>query len=137
MRLLISAISLALVASCGQVDQEQKEAREKLAEMMDVHDEIMPKTTVISKKIEALQARADSTEQNKAYLESIRELDSAYNGMMDWMTEYSDWYAGTLTSTDPLTPEQLDQVDPQLEKVVGLRSLYEESFRRADSLLAE
>jgi predicted nuclease with TOPRIM domain len=137
MRLLISAICLALVASCGQVDQEQKEAREKLAEMMDVHDEIMPKTMVISKRIEALQARADSTEQNMAYLESIRELDSAYNGMMDWMTEYSDLYAGSLTSTDPLTPEQLDQVDPQLEKVVGLRSLYEESFRRADSLLAE
>ncbi len=130
-------ICLALAASCGQVDKEQQEAREKLAQMIEVHDEIMPKTMAVSGKIEALKARADEAERKEAYLESIRELDSAYNGMMDWMKAYSETFAGSMNGVEPLSQEQLDQIGPQMEEVEGLRSLYEVSFRKADSLLAE
>jgi len=137
MKYILVCFALLSITSCQQLDPKQKQAREELSQILDVHDEIMPKTMSISGRIEELRTHAnDSTEEGRAYTHSIAELDSAFQGMNDWMKEFHDIYGDVLMGDQDLSEDQLSQLNNQKEKVEELRKLYDRSFKRSDSLLS-
>ncbi len=80
----------ALLAACGD-NTEQSQAQQKAwEEMMEVHDEVMPKMGEISRLRRELTAKMealDSTETEKIETidATLAQLDGADIGMMDWM----------------------------------------------------
>lgn len=86
---------LLLVVACGNNTEALKEQENNLAnEVMDIHDEVMPKMAEINRLSRTLQ---DYYEANKETISDEldgqielmqRELEKADDGMMGWMANY-------------------------------------------------
>lgn len=99
-------------------------------QVMDVHDEVMPKMDEIMKLKRSLQEQIANTPdmvvERKQQLEKmISNLDSASNAMMDWMHEFN-----------PL-PDSMDQeiareyLEGEMEKIRNVKTLMLESIDKA------
>ncbi len=88
--LLLVSISLLLVY-CKQEDKALKKIEQRHAEIMIIHDEVMPKMSDIYKLKKALK----EIEQTEASLKLIKELEDADEAMMSWMHQYKKPTPGT------------------------------------------
>ena len=138
--LLISTVFLVLI-SCGKTsdhtghdkseDGTSGEANQALYDqVMDIHDEVMPKMEDIYKmKIELLEKIANTpgmVEEKRKELEAIiSNLDSTNNAMMDWMHNFN-----------PI-PDSLDQekareyLETEMERIKKVRDRTIEALGRA------
>lgn len=59
-------------------------------EVMEIHDEVMPKTGTIAKYSRTLKKHLDDLpeDQKSTYQQTIKALDDAEEAMMDWMAEF-------------------------------------------------
>jgi hypothetical protein len=88
--LLTCLLAFAVFTSC----QEKKGNQELYDEVMDIHDEVMPKMDDLHRYKKTFQSEltnnATITEARKTQLETIIvKLDSAGEGMMVWMREFN------------------------------------------------
>jgi hypothetical protein len=120
MKLFASALTLLisfLVLACANpLIEENKEMR---AQIIGVHDEVMPKMGELMSLQKKALAQADSLYAQDstatAQIESMRtlagKLDQAYEGMFVWMRQYS-------LEEEGKTPEEIKTyLDDQLLKV--------------------
>jgi hypothetical protein len=134
-------ISLAILASCakpgkqedhhhdgGNSDENPNQAL--YDQVMDIHDEVMPRSEDIYQLKKALQEKIASTPdliaEKKQELElAIAQLDSADQSMMDWMHHFH-----------PL-PDSADQekarayLESEMESIKKVRELTNESIEKA------
>ena len=100
------------------VDDESNQALYE--QVMEIHDEVMPKMDDMYKRKKELQDRIASTpdmpEAEKLALEqTIQQLDSANNSMMVWMRQFNP-------PTDSANQEALrEYLESQLEMVKKMR----------------
>ena len=109
-------ISILVLACANPLIEENKEMR---AQIIGVHDEVMPKMGELMSLQKKALAQADSLYAQDstatAQIESMRtlagQLDQAYEGMFVWMRQYS-------LEEDGKTPEEIKTyLDDQLLKV--------------------
>ena len=139
--LLISTVFFLVLISCGKTsehaghseseDGNTGEANQALYDqVMDIHDEVMPKMGDIYKmKIELLEKIANTpgmVEEKRKELEAIiSNLDSTNNAMMDWMHNFN-----------PL-PDSVDQekareyLETEMERIKKVRDRTIEALGRA------
>ncbi|RIW17140.1 hypothetical protein D0X99_05145 [Algoriphagus lacus] len=126
---------LLIFQSCGsgQVEENTK----KRAEIIAVHDEVMPKMGQLKsleksalQKVEELSAM-DSVDsvQIEALKNLALDLDKAYEGMFVWMRQYE-------TEDGDQTPEEIKAyLDEQLILVMEVNKNMKTALSKADSLL--
>ncbi len=130
-------LALALVACGKNADQHDHESNSTDSpnqalydQVMDIHDEVMPKMDDIMKLKRQLQEEIANTPdmvvERKAQLEQIiSNLDSASYAMMDWMHKFN-----------PL-PDSVDQekareyLESEMEKVKKVKTQMLESIDKA------
>ena len=109
-------ISILVLACANPLIEENKEMR---AQIIGVHDEVMPKMGELMSLQKKALAQADSLYAQDstatAQIESMRtlagQLDQAYEGMCVWMRQYS-------LEEEGKTPEEIKTyLDDQLLKV--------------------
>jgi Mg2+ and Co2+ transporter CorA len=136
---LISILAIAL-ASCNQSGKHEHHASDSAStenpntalydQVMDIHDEIMPRVEDIYQLKKQLKDKiastTDLTADTKQEVEQIiAQLDSADHSMMDWMHSFS-----------PL-PDSADQekarayLESEIEKIKKVRELMNESIEKA------
>lgn len=99
-------------------------------QVMDVHDEVMPKMDDIYKLKKDLQEQIANTHdmvvERKQQLERvISNLDSANNAMMDWMHKFNPL-------PDSTNQEKVrDYLESEMERVKKVRDLMNESIEKA------
>lgn len=116
-------------------DQTQEEGPNQALynQMMDVHDEVMPKMDEIMKLKRELQEQVanapDMVIEQKQELENvISNLDSANNAMMNWMHRISEF--------NPLA-DSVDQekareyLESEMEEIKKVKELMNESIEKA------
>ena len=119
----------------GEQTQEEGPNQALYNQMMDVHDEIMPKMDDIMKLKRQLQeqiaASPDMVIERKQELERvISNLDSASNSMMNWMHRIHEF--------DPLA-DSVDQekareyLESEMEEIKKVKELIIESIEKAKS----
>lgn len=127
-----------ILAACTKSKETTSEANEDsdspdqvlYNQVMDVHDEVMPKMDEIMKLKRELQEQIANTPdmvvERKEQLEKIiSNLDSASNAMMDWMHKFN-----------PL-PDTADQekarayLESEMERVKNVKTLMLESIDKA------
>ena len=77
-------ISLFIILGCGP-KHDNPEVKKLYDEVMEIHDEVMPKISDISKlrrKIKKQENKPPST------LTLIKQLEDADDGMMSWMSDF-------------------------------------------------
>ena len=134
-------LAVLLLAACGKPSEhsdhddssEGDNPNEALYnQVMDVHDEVMPKMEDIYKLKKDLQEQIATTPdmvvERKRQLEAIiSNLDSANNAMMDWMHKFS-----------PL-PDSIDQekareyLESEIERIREVKELMNESIEKAEA----
>jgi len=135
--IIIAFFALAACGKSGEHDHSHDDSATEEGpnqalydQVMDVHDEVMPKMDEIMKLKRELQDKIANTPdmvvERKAQLEKmISNLDSASNAMMNWMHEFN-----------PL-PDSLDQekareyLESEMERIRKVKTLTLESIEKA------
>lgn len=126
---------LLIFQSCGS--GQVKENTKKRAEVIAIHDEVMPKMGQLKsleksalQKAEELSAMDSVDSVRVEALKSLAlELDEAYEGMFVWMRQYE-------TEDGDQTPEEVKAyLDDQLVLVAKVNKNMKSVLDKADSLL--
>jgi len=91
MKLIVKLMVIVLIGTITNCGEKEKSLYDQV---MDIHDEVMPKMNDIYKMKKSLKDSiantADMPEETKLKFEqTILQLDSAGNSMMVWMREFS------------------------------------------------
>lgn len=138
---LMGALMLALfVGSCKEEKKDpQAEAdKARMAEVIAIHDEVMPKMNEISGLVAELKPLADSTEWGEPYRIAMKDLQDAHQSMMDWMKGFSDRFDHSETMKGKaLTPEKREWLKEEEVKVKAMRDQVNQSLTSAKKVLEE
>ena len=90
-----SVILIILLSACGGNKPEQLKVLKD--EVMEVHDEVMPKMGDLRKASKSLMMKAETTDSSaSAELKEIAgEIEAANEFMMEWMRQYEPNLEGT------------------------------------------
>jgi Mg2+ and Co2+ transporter CorA len=144
MKQLFIASSFLFLVSCGKTsehkghdqgssDNGDNPNQALYDQVMDIHDEVMPKMEDLYKMKKDLQDKIANSpdmvvEQKKELEDMISNLDSANNAMMDWMHNFN-----------PL-PDSVDQeaareyLENEMERIKRVRDQTNETLEKAKSI---
>ncbi|GGX31488.1 hypothetical protein [Aquimarina muelleri] len=129
---------LLLFISCNQLSKEEQEFDLLMQNVIDVHDEVMPKMGEMSSLIKELEAKIDTTSQGQSYAKAQQDIKDAYDYMMTWMSNFSDTFPPTDKDVTIASDEMAKQVKLLKEeeiKVNTLRDKINSSIKKAKDLL--
>ncbi|MBX2917468.1 MAG: hypothetical protein KF856_19530 [Cyclobacteriaceae bacterium] len=117
-------------SATSETDKSENPNQVLYDQVMDVHDEVMPKMDEIMKLKRSLQEQIANTpdmviERKRQLEKMISNLDSASTAMMDWMHKFN-----------PL-PDSVDQelareyLEGEMEKIRNVKTLMLESIDKA------
>ncbi len=139
MKFLPLLLSLSLffgTTSCKEKNPEP--AKNQMAEVMAIHDEVMPRMGEIGKLVATLKPMADSAGQDSKYHKSMRELQEAHKSMFSWMREFGDRFdPDEILHGKELTEQKQAWLDEEEKKVRALREEINGSIARAKKVLEE
>ncbi|WP_025743353.1 hypothetical protein [Aquimarina pacifica] len=87
--IFIIAISTSFLFSCNDNAKKEKEFDDLMQQVIDVHDEVMPKIGNIGSLIKKLEAKVDTTAASAPYIKAQEDLKGSYDFMMEWMQDFS------------------------------------------------
>ncbi len=119
-------ILLLSIQSCQSPQEKQTKADPLYQQIMDIHDDVMPKLSKIHKLKKQLKksVEAESTEVQRLIL----NLDTADEGMMSWMAAFKP---------DMDTKVRKKYLQSQLISVVKMAKDINRSITEADAYLAK
>lgn len=134
-------IALTILSSCGnELSKEEQEFDNLMQQVIDVHDEVMPKMGKISSLIKELEPKIDTTSTGKTYANAQDDLKGAYDFMMEWMGDFSDKFPYE-EKNKKFTPEQLAAKMKILQEeeieVKKMRDQVNSSIENATKLLSQ
>lgn len=133
--LLIVFLTLSLT-SCKEHKEEP--AKNQMAEVMAIHDEVMPRMGEIAKLVGELKPMVDSTAQGQKYEAAVEELQIAHKSMMDWMQNFGNRFdPDEILHGKELTEQKQEWLDEEEERVRALRDQINSSIEKAEAVLAE
>ncbi len=131
------AIIIVLFTSCNQLSKEEQEFDILMQQVIDVHDEVMPKMGEMSTLIRELEAKIDTTANGQRYAKTQQDVKDAYDYMMTWMGDFSNTFPHE--TDDKISKEKLSSQIKLLKeediKVKKLRDQINSSIKNAKELL--
>ncbi len=133
---LMTGLFLFSCTGSDTLEQNVGELKDSLqAEIMRVHDDVMPKHLELQKLKKEVDARAEELKNDTLLANNLSQvsilLDSAYRSMNTWMYEYEPM------SKDMTREEIMDYYRVEREKIDAVRDLMLESLDRAIEILQE
>lgn len=108
----------------------------KMAEVVAVHDEVMPRMSEIGKLVAKLKPMADSTETGLPYLKAMQDLQDAHAAMMDWMKGFGDRFNyEEIMEGKPLNEQKQAWLEEEEIKVIAMRDQVSASIAAAEEIL--
>ena len=120
------------------VAQDTDKEVTKMEQVMASHDEVMDQMPKLSKLINKLQTKANSSYDKKIYENAIRDLKSANKSMMTWMTGFGKRFeADEMLKGKALSEQKQKWLLEEEQKVAALKEEVELSIAQAENLLRE
>jgi len=83
---LIALLFILFTANCTNKGSSSK-SQQMYNEVMQVHDEVMPKMKDIRQYSKSLK-KIENFEENDEVVEAVEDLKDAHESMMDWMAQF-------------------------------------------------
>ncbi|WP_394748402.1 hypothetical protein [Spongiimicrobium salis] len=135
--LTIVCLLALFIFSC----KEKKEApveRTQMQQVMDIHDEVMPKMGILGNLAKKMQRKADTTALGLKYTAAQQDLEAAHTEMMDWMSGFGERFdSSEIMKGKALTDQKQQWLNDEEEKVKALREHINSSIKNAEALLKE
>ena len=140
MKKFFSILATALLISSISCKDEKKEAvkasNEQMKKVMAIHDEVMPKMSVMGSIVGELSSKEDSTEIGLQYKAARSDLQDAHKAMMDWMQGFGSRFdSDEILNGKELTEQKQIWLDEEEEKVRALREQINSSIENAEKKL--
>ncbi len=133
--LIIPILCSIFLLSCKE-EKKQVEGPTQMQQVMAVHDEVMPKMSIIGKLVGELNDKVDSTETGLKYETAKRDLQAAHKTMMDWMQGFGNRFdSDEILNGKELTAEKQQWLNEEEEKVNALQEQIKTSIEQAEALL--
>lgn len=130
---LLSAFLILVSYSCKQ---EKKDDANKMAEVIAVHDQLMPEMGTLTKLIGELNSKVDSTEIGIKYEAAKKDLQNAHKSMMDWMKGFGDNFdSDEILNGKALSADKQKLLEEERDKIEEIKKRMESSIERAEDLL--
>ena len=134
MKYLSLIVLLAVMVSCSSPQKEKEEKPSLKDQVMDAHDEVMPKMGELRKTQKELLMMADSSAADSLiaakYTALARDIENANESMMAWMRHFDPNFTGT--------PEEVEKyLQTQLKDIEKVKSDMLMSLEEGKKALAE
>jgi len=134
----LAFLVMLVLASCNSLSKEEKKFDTLMQEVIDVHDEVMPKMGEISALIKYLDPKIDSTEIGRSHEKAQQDLKDSYDFMMKWMSDFSDNFPhhteDSKMDEDKLS-SQMKLLQQEKVEVTKLKDQINSSIKNAKKLL--
>ena len=130
----LAIATLITFTSC----KENKKAEEpsKMENVMNIHDEVMPKMGTLGKLVGQLKPMADSHGAESAEFKAMKDLQEANRSMMDWMQGFGDRFdSEEIMNGKELSDEKKAWLKEEEEKVQQVKQNINSSIERAEEIL--
>lgn len=134
---LIAVVFLISNISCkDEKKADENASKNQMAKVMAIHDEVMPKMSVMGKMVGELSSKEDSTELGLQYKNARKGLQDAHKAMMDWMQGFGNRFdSDEILNGKALTPQKQSWLDEEEVKIKALREQINTSIANAEKLL--
>jgi hypothetical protein len=134
--LFLGSISIMGCQSGNGGDAEDAEVENLYEEVMYIHDDVMPKISLIQElqgKIKASQDGGElDAEMQTAHQDALLALNTAEQAMWDWMHAFSDNYGKTTTKE-----EKMAFLNEEKIAITDVRDKMLNSISQAEELLIQ
>ena len=136
-RILPAILLLLFFSSCEPSLTEQN--KQKRAEVIAVHDEVMPKMGALKNMEKEVQAKIEELEMSEnpdsTELENLKalayDLNAAYEGMFVWMRQYS-------IEDEGKSPEEIKvYLEEQMVKVNEVNAAIKAALEKAEEVIKD
>ena len=131
---LLTIVGLLSITSC----KESKKAEEtsRMEQVMDIHNEVMPKMGTLGKLVGQLKPMADSLGAESIEAKAMKDLQQANKSMMDWMQGFGNRfdYEETMNGKE-LSEEKEQWLKEEEVKVKKVKEDINSSIQRAEEIL--
>ncbi|TQD37662.1 hypothetical protein [Haloflavibacter putidus] len=139
-KIIFLFLSIGLVAACknNPKDDLKERYKERLQEVIDVHDEVMPKMSKISSSISTLEDQLQTAENPEKVEKAIADLKYGYDYMMQWMRDFSNEFPDALDPedyTEEEYKERFKMLEKQKEEVLKMQEAVNSSLKQANKLI--
>ena len=131
---LLTIVGLLSVTSC----KESKKAEEtsRMEQVMDIHNEVMPKMGTLGKLVGQLKPMADSLGAESIEAKAMKDLQQANKSMMDWMQGFGNRFDyEEIMNGKELSEEKEQWLKEEEVKVKKVKEDINSSIQRAEEIL--
>lgn len=133
---LLCILMATSLISCDENAELRDQYNALFTEVIDLHDELMPKMSELTNLEEQLEANDSLSQADQQILENLKKADSR---MMDWMHDFTDTYVKDRTPVAKMTAQELEQgiegLQSELQEVKDLRDFTHKSLDEATTTL--
>jgi hypothetical protein len=131
---VITLVALLIATSCKESKKEEEPSR--MEQVIDIHDEVMPKMGTLGKLVGQLKPMADSLGEESIEAKAMKDLQLANKSMMDWMQGFGNRfdYEETMNGKE-LSEEKEQWLKEEEEKVKKVKEDINSSIQRAEEIL--
>jgi hypothetical protein len=129
--------SFFLILSCKEGKKvEHKTLNSQMKEVMAIHDEVMPKMSLLGKMVGEMTVKEDSSALGLQYKNARIDLQAAHKSMMDWMQGFGNRFdSDEILNGKELSGQKQIWLDEEEENVKALRDQINSSIEEAKKLL--
>ena len=103
---LLCVLMATSLVSCDENAELRDQYNALFTEVIDLHDELMPKMSNLSEFQEQLEAEDSLNQADQVILSNLKAADTR---MMDWMHDFTDTYVKDRTPVAKMTAQELEQ----------------------------
>jgi len=133
---LLCVLMATSLVSCDENAELRDQYNALFTEVIDLHDELMPKMSNLSEFQEQLEAEDSLNQADQVILSNLKAADTR---MMDWMHDFTDTYVKDRTPVAKMTAQELEQaikgLQVELQEVKDLRDFTLKSLEKAATTL--
>lgn len=129
--------SIFLIFSCKEEKKEEhKASNSQMKQVMAIHDEVMPKMSLLGKMVGEMTVKEDSSALGLQYKIARIDLQLAHKSMMDWMQGFGNRFdSDEILNGKELSDQKQIWLDEEEAKVKALRDQINSSLDEAKKLL--
>lgn len=134
----VLSLIVLMFSTCGPSGNKEAETDEIYREVMEIHDEVMPKMQDIMNLKEKMRIKIDSMASSGVDQSAIdkmekmiTQLDEADEAMMNWMRNFN-------TDYEEMSKEEItNYLNEQKEEITEVKDQMQTAIKEAESMLAE
>ncbi len=134
----ILGLTLVLTACSGN-SEKVDEFNELFGQVMQVHDEVMPKMGEVQSLSAQLKTIADTTANKATYDAALAQLKEADEDMEAWMMQFADTFIPIKNKVNSMSEQEIDaalaDLKAELEEVNQVKASINASIDKATPLV--